>query len=104
MTRFLLGIFALLVCFTAHAQTQETPPNKPVLPLDKQQVALQSLATEITKTTGKLDKLETDLAELKNEDERAAKNEDITAEQARLDQLRTEFISVAANVDLAAVD
>ena len=104
MTRFLLGIFALLVCFTAHAQTQETPPNKPVLPLDKQQVALQSLATEITKTTGKLDKLETDLAKLKNEDERAAKNEDITAEQARLDQLRTEFISVAANVDLAAVD
>jgi len=104
MFRFLIILFAIHGCHFSYAQTPEDLKTPASPPVTKQQFALELLAIEISKTSRELDELKADRAELPEGGERNGESEKISVKESRLSELRTEFISVAANVDLSAVD
>ncbi len=95
MIRFILYLTLLFALPIASGQDAPAPVNK-------QEEALQSLAIEITKIEEEIDVDETNRLESPNSDEQATFTTNIETKKVRLETLKIEFISVAANVDLSS--
>jgi len=116
MKRLLSLILLIFSIASGWAQEKETPatgsnlataaekPPAPIAVPDKQQVALEALALEITEIKSEIQALDAERAKSANLDDRAAIAAKIAEKVVRLDQVRVEFISVASKVDLASVD